>query len=131
MEEKQVESKQEAVPAEEPKRPFLLSIILIFEFFSEIFMLIAYFSYMSPYKHISGIIIISLLAFIKIITVIMFWKGYNWARIFSVILILIATVEAMLKVSIYPIQSYSAIVFDVMMILYILLNKNVKAYCRK
>lgn len=158
MEEKQVEVKQEAMPAQEPKRPLLLFVVLILNVFLFAFMRIL-FCYMFistppdpllqpviPLYMVIIVLNIIPVVFVAVISISL-WQGKRWSEIGMVIWGIIFITMALFGFfynykerfayyynwmeAIRDMVALMYILLIISIIFYILFNKNIKAYRRK
>lgn len=128
MEDKQTDTQKVEMPI------FLQSIIaisLLGCFIGIIIFLLNYF----VWKTVNIILLILLLLFLVlyIIILLFLWKGYKLARILYLILDIISISLSAYYIIIknFSMRDTFHLVITIVFFLYILLNKNVKAYCRK
>lgn len=157
MEENQVEVLPENKPAEEPKRPLLLSIILIISILGLVLFFIIgmyYLFRLHDYRpirfYLFGI------TFLEIYVCVKLWRGFKWARVVYLIIglcaicgFIISSLKAFLEtikdahihaftnkdinimMSVLISSIIILLVLMIFVLLYIFLDKNVKTYCRK
>lgn len=130
MEENQAETKQETAPAQEPKRPWLLSIILIFHITLYPFLFVLVLTSKAFGTIWDFLLTLSFFPF-AILFYLDFWRGYKLGRIMT---LLILIYEAFIFKPVFgetTVLNMAFFVLIVLFCLYFIFDKKVKAYCKK
>lgn len=145
MEEKQVRALKK-VPQEEVERPLLLSILIvigtlfnsyliIFSFYILIFNILLHWTNFSETNIIillSELFLYIMISLIQIILLFFLWTGRKWARIIFIIMFFLSVLPAVSSIiQKFSITNIIYFILYALILLYLLLDKNVKAYCGK